>query len=402
MNLIATLSLVLIALASLLLVLAIYGRLRQGSGVLAALAGASVVLERRDGVQLTGILQATAAGLELQSAIRGAAGQPALPASILLYAVEYDAIESISRETADAAASRRQSYRQTRLHRFLNRLGDAVDGLLSRQARVTAWDGVPGDALAPRRILGYDGNRWDPMLARSLGQRVIFHCVLGNAQYERMGVLGAYDQRFLLLTDVLLPRSQVFPLPQSQTQVTTDAVHIRRSGSRLEIRNRSPYPLLLDELHMAEKNRELGMMIEPGASFSIHTDQPLAAPCELRCQIVHQVDMILPRRTTLIRYRTATADILPLFDAGILLQPDASLQTREEELRWELRQHPQNALAAASLGRLLYRKGQWPEAESYLQQALQTPKSLPDSGQRLRLELIQLQRRQGNPSANQS
>ncbi|NOZ73404.1 MAG: hypothetical protein GXP38_16130, partial [Chloroflexi bacterium] len=198
--------------------------------------------------------------------------------------------------------------------------------------------------------------------------------------------------------DALFPRSQLLILAANQNQLTTADVQLQREGRRLEIHNRSVYPLLLDDLRMAGKVRELGMMIKEGDSFAIYLDHPSTEPCELHCQIVQHLDIILPRRTTLLRYRTETAEILPIFDVGILLQSSAAEQAREEELRWELRQHPHNALAAASLGRLLYRQGRWREAEQYMQQALHAPKALPDGGQRVRLELSQLRRRQGEPT----
>ncbi len=395
---IGTVALLLIAIAAILALLAAVAALQGPPSVLHVFAGSLVLLQRRDGGQISGILRPTATGLELQSDLRPQADAPPAPASILVYAVEYDAIERIQR--LSAGGGRLPARRTNPARRLWYRLGDAVDNLRGRTGQIVRWPAVPEHALAPPPVLGYDGNRWDPMLEHCLGQRVVFQCVLGNMQFERMGVLSAYDQHFLLFSQVLLPRSVSYSL--SQPDIKTEVVNIRRQGLRMEIHNRSPYPLLLDELHVGEQVRELGMMIAAGASFSMHLEQASAANDELRCQIVEQVDLILPRRTTLIRYRTAAADILPLFDAGFALQPVSNWQSREEELRWTLRNRPHDAMTAASLGRLLYQQGRWAEAESYWQQALQSAQALPDAGQRVRLELSQLRRRLGKAQDNQS
>lgn len=393
-NVLATLALLILATASLLLGLALVSYVR-GPSVLSAFEGSNVLLERRDGAQVSGILHSLREGISLQSAMQLVAGEPATPAHILLSRFEYDQIESISRPALKPVGRRSAPAGARRRDRWLRRLGDLMAILLQQPPRAWRLTIAQKAALVEAPLLGYTGNRYDPLLESCLQRPVIFQCLLGHARYEYMGILAGYDPDFLLLRNVLRPRSYILPLPSPEQPLEREHITIRRQANHLSITNTGPHPLLLDELIIGEQRQELGMLLAPDGSFHLHLDPAHTGRSRLHCQIVEESDLILPRHSTLVRARPDSEDIVPLFDAGLALET-ASLQSREEELRQELRRRPGNVLAIAALGRLLYRQGRWQEAETYLRQALQNAHALPDGGARVRVELSLLQQRQAN------
>ncbi|RME81956.1 MAG: tetratricopeptide repeat protein, partial [Caldilineae bacterium] len=336
---------------------------------------------------------------------------PQAEASYIHYAVEYDDIEAIYRDVEGLRPAEQQRRLQDlgepappqrwtrRLTVFLDSIFDlASDGLASVvgsetpiRAVVIDLPNVPQQSL----VVGYTGNRYDPLLERSLGKRVVCQMVLGDALYERVGRLHTYSRQFLLLCDVPFPREHLLTVrPQESMPTVVANVRVVHTGQQLEVTNLTPYPLLLDALHMGERVRDLGMVLEPKATFRLNIEVPQASECSLVCKVVRKVDLIIPRSRAVVRYRAGRDDTSYLYDVGIALSERAYDQKEEERLRWELRNQPGNAVAAASLARLLYRKGALAEAERYYRQALSQPRSLPDSGKRIARELEHLRRLQ--------
>lgn len=402
LNLLVAAALLLLIAALLGLLLAILWRARPDR-CLQAFDGYFVVVEGQGGRQTAGVMRLAAAGFELISP--AAAEMGPIAASTLHYAAAYPHIRRIWREVGTLSArerSRRLHDRErllagrSRWQRGLDMTLDAgaaflatVSGRAPRiQSRTagSAADRVPW----PDPLIGYAGNRFDPLLEACLGQRVICQLLLGDTLYERVGLLAAYSPDFLLLLDVPFPQPGQIALAAGQEMQQEWGLHLELTGRHLQISNQTPYPLLLDALRTGDKVKELSILLQPQQQLGLNLD--VAGACEITYQAVREIDLLAPRQNALIRQR-ADAGQQGLFAVGVALAWDEADQAQEERLRWDLRQHPHNAAAAASLARLLYRRGALAEAEEWFQQALAQPRALADGGQRAAGELAELQRR---------
>ncbi len=412
LNLLLLTILMLALLLAILLLMAAFGRRRKQDRTLHAFEGYFVTVERRNGRIWSGILHLTTSGFEIRFPTAGSGNVPPAEASYIHYAVEYDALQALYRDVEGMGPEERKR-RETDLRpengrRLHTRWQDMLDTIEQGIAILTDREQVPlaveiegaghNDMSGNRYLVGYVGNRHDPLLEGNLGQRMVCQLVVQDSVFERIGTLQAYSKRFLLLSDVLYPSARVLYLGREEHPRVETEVRLEQNGRRLEITNLSPYPLLLDDLRMGEKVKDLGMVLEPQQSFHVVLERTEEIDCELRCQIVRRLDIILPRARAVVRYRAGHEDNRHLFDIGIALSPTRASPEQEERLRWELRQHPHNATAAASLGRLLYRRGDFAEAEGFFVTALQQPQALPDNGIRVHYELEQLRRyRQSTP-----
>lgn len=408
---------VLIAGAVGLLVAAI-SRQQRPDRCLSAFEGYFVTVERQDGRRWSGILRLTETGFELEYPAGGSADSPQTEASYIHYAVEYDDIQAIYRDVEGLTAAERSRrhadlenrfqppesrQRQRRFNRFMDNLLDTASELFSsiagRPQAVAGVEVAGPDATTPgimRHIVGYAGNRYDPLLERSVGQRVISHLVLDGTVYERVGTLQTYSPDFLALVDVPLPQNGLVTIGGEENEREEAGMKVEKAGGHLQITNLTAYPLLLDTLRMDDKIKELGMVLNPKQKLGLNLEAERVSGCEIRSKIVQNLDLIVPRRRAVIRYRTSAPDMHGLFDVGIALEAKSESDEQEERLRWELRQHPNNAVVAASLARLLYHRGALIEAEDYYQQALSHSRALADGGQRASKELEQLRRHQNH------
>ncbi|MEZ4705740.1 MAG: tetratricopeptide repeat protein [Caldilineaceae bacterium] len=82
-----------------------------------------------------------------------------------------------------------------------------------------------------------------------------------------------------------------------------------------------------------------------------------------------------------------------MFDLGIVLRGNSLAEARETRLRRQLQANPKSALAAVNLAAVLMQRGEYDEAEKWLQQAMCAKAELPDNGRRARMLLNEMQRR---------
>lgn len=408
--------LLVVLLAALALLLATYARQRRLDRALQAFEDYFVTVERQDGRTWSGVLKQTSTGFEVRYPSDESATPPPLEASYIHYAVEYTDLQAIYRDIEGLNETERRRRREDlqrsfepdakakrhlRFQGWSNRIGDTISDAVAAVAerpeplRVVKNSQSAGPQPTSRnQLIGYMGNRYDPLIERCLGNRVVCQLVLGDICYERSATLLTYSDRFLVLVDALFPQQRILSLAPESATMEEAHVRMELQDRRLQITNLNIYPLLLDRVDRGGRKKELGMMVEPEGSFTLTLDTANDEPCELHCQIVRKLDMIVPREHALIRYRIARDDNRYLFDIGIALAPPPEESDEEEKLRWELKQHPNNAMAAASLGRMLYRKGDLAGAEVYLARALKNARSLPDNGLRVHQELAQLQQQQ--------
>jgi uncharacterized protein HemY len=85
-----------------------------------------------------------------------------------------------------------------------------------------------------------------------------------------------------------------------------------------------------------------------------------------------------------------------IFDVGVIFSDDKRLKMQEERLREQLELDPNDIVAAANLGAVLIKQGEYIEAEKWLTMALAHSDELPDGGRRAQMEMRELQRRQAS------
>jgi len=397
------LALILLLLGAALIGLLLAARWRaRPDRCLQAFDGYFVSVEGQEGRQAAGVLRLSATGFELAAA--GGGEDPGAEPRSLHFAVAYPHIQRIWRDVGMLGArerSRRLHDRERLLQRrspWSRRCDQGLDALAALSGRGPQVQGRvaahPARVAWPDPLIGYAGNRFDPLLEASLGQRVLCQLLLDGVLYERAGVLAAYSPDFLLLFDVPFPQPARITLAPGAEPRQEGGLRLQLTGRHLQIDNLTPYPLLLDTLRAGDAVKELGILLPPQEQLGLNLDG--IGACEIAFQSVREIDLLAPRRNAILRQR---ADVGQdgLFAVGVALTGDENDQAQEERLRWELRQHPHNAAAAASLARLLSRRGALAEAEEWFRQALTLaqaqPRALADGGQRVANELAELQRR---------
>lgn len=372
--------------------------------------GYPVILEKQSGRLVSGKLRLTPDGFELLYP-DGAAQREV---SYLVYNAELEDIQAIYRpldalSPQQVEARRRMlqgTVRPSRTQRMRRQLGNFVDTAVSdaldwlvfiltgstRERRDDPLSRASREHLQQigKNIVGYVGTRPDALLERQVGSRVVVEIVEDDVIFERVGLLKEYSAHFLELWDVLYPQTHSVPLTAASSAADLQVI---AEGQTLRIRNPGTHPVLLEQLHMGGEKRELHALVEPQEEITLHLNGPLAG-ARLTFQAVRLLDVIVPRSHALVRHRVVADDPAALFDIGIALRITPAEEAQEEELRRRLRQNPQDALAAASLGRLLYRRGELAEAEQYLSHALKLHRFLPDGGKRVQQELHLVRKRQ--------
>ena len=140
-------------------------------------------------------------------------------------------------------------------------------------------------------------------------------------------------------------------------------MRLELAGNRLSITNRSPYPLLLDTLTLGDQGHDVGVALAAGATLALaSTSGPDPVHARLPGSGQSRPDCAPPARRRPLSY--PPGQVHGLFDIGVDLATNRPSE-QEERLRWELREHPSDAAAAAGLARLLYRRGAMAEAEGY-------------------------------------
>lgn len=379
---------------------------RRRDRAIRLLDGFLVTLEREDGVRRAGVLRINRDGLTLEYALPATGDTPTVPITYLHYEAEWQALNAIYR-FEDELGKQEHEQRQGQLdatsptwgNRRQWRTGQWIDRLTEQI--IALWMALRGRSLpeasfhriphSQRRLLtGYAGDNVNTMLDENLGKQVVVRHLANNFLHRHQGLLVAYSRYFLFLAQTPTSQQVNVHLSPAKGAGQEFTLRWRWKNGQLEIRNLSHYPLLLDHIRLGEKVRDLSMMIAEESAFTLHVEDSARDEVVLTARIIREADMLLPRNRAIVRYAADLPGHLAALDVGVALTPPDERDAEELRLRREMKQHPANPAVAAALARHLYQKGQLDEAEHYYKKALADARRLPDSGERVQLELTRL------------
>ena len=390
-----------------LIVLILVGlRRRRRDRAIRLLDGFLVTLEREDGIRRAGVLRINRDGLTLEYALPATGNTPTVPITYLHYEAEWRAMNAIYRfedelskedreqrvRQLDAAAPTLSVRRRWRPDQWIDRLTEQSIALwLHLRGRTFPEASFQRIPRSQRQLLtGYAGDNVNDLLDENLGKQVVVRHFANDFLHRHQGLLVAYSRYFLFLAQT--PISQQVDVQLSPEKGAGQEFTLRWhwKNSQLEIRNLSRYPLLLDHIRLGEKVRDLSMMIAEESAFTLHVEPPARGEAALAARIIREADVLLPRNRAIVRYTADLPGHLAALDVSVALAPPDENDAEELRLRRELKQHPANPAIAAALARHLYQKGKLDEAEHYYKKALADARRLPDSGERVQLELTRL------------
>lgn len=384
----------------------------------------NVTLQKTDGKRVWGRMELSAGGIEFTFPQR--AGSDATKASYLLYVGEYKLIESILRHAdrltdaerrlrdADIARSFHPGPLRMLARRLRNFLGSATDSLrdvlalvLGRvqkmQDRYVAAEGTSTLTKLGGSVLTEVSSAHDPLLERHIGQRVVVEVIEDDEIHEHAGIFKEYSATFLHLLDVEYPHTWTLEAADGET-VESAKVTVGCDAAALRVTNGGDRPVLIVSLAVAEAERAVDALVEPGGTISLPA---VAGRIRLQLQTVRDLDMIVPRSRSTVRHRAerlgtvaepeSTWDVV--FDLGTLLGRRPDDEQVEAELRRLVEQAPTDAAAAARLGAMLLKREDFAAAGRWLRAAYNLRDSLPDGGRRVRMQLRELARRVAQRSA---
>lgn len=379
----------------------------------------NVTLQKTDGKRVWGRMELSAGGIEFNFPHRE--GSDVTKTSYLLYAAEYKLIESILRHAdrlteaerrlrdADIARSFHPGPLRTLARRIRNFLGSATDSLrdvlalvLGRvqkmQDRYVAAEGTSTLTKLGGSVLTEVSAAHDPLLERHIGQRVVMEVIETDEIHEHAGIFKEYSASFLHLLDVEYPQAWTLEADPGET-VAWAKVTVGVEAATVRVSNAGDRPVLIVSLAVAEVERAVDALVEPGGAIAL----PLAdvGRIGLRLEMIRDVDIIVPRSRSTIRHRTeppggaaepeSAWDIV--FDLGTLLGRRADDEQVEADLRRLVEQDPGDAAAAARLGAMLLKRQDHTGAGRWLRAAYNLRDTLPDGGRRVRMQLRELSRR---------
>jgi len=230
-----------------------------------------------------------------------------------------------------------------------------------------------------KNIIGYVGTRYDPLLERYVGSRVVVEVVEQETVYEYVGIFKEYSADFLEVLDVFRPERHTVTVSAEEPEKVHEDMKLRLRDGALTLHNRRVQPVLLEQLVCGDHKRVLNVVLDPDqeVTFELSTN---AESAQIQFKVVRRVDMIVPRAHALVRHRAEQEEPGTLFDIGIALQWTNEAARREQELRHLLMRDPTDAMSANALAGLLIQRGEWEEARRLLQQALAYRDKLPDHG----------------------
>jgi len=392
---------ILIALAGLFILVFAGLKRRKRDRALKLLDSFNVTLEWEDGTRRTGVMRALGDSVMLTFD-----DAPQTSTTWLHYAPEWDLVTGVyrfndnlnehdlSRRMAQVKALQKAASLPKQAHpgKWLDKIADQAlavwAGLTRRPFPEPAYRAVTTDTQ--HLLAGYAGDAHNALLEMLLGKAVVVQHVARGRIHQRSGVLLAYSHRFLFLVNV--PVLQIITIKFEQGDKEDQHLNLkwRWQNNQLEIRNLGLFPLLLDQILVGDVVRDLSMMIEPNSAFSLHIKRPARENVRLIARIMREADIVLPRNKAVVRFGVKASGQLPLLDIARLLPTSAASEDEEQRLRRELKQHPLNPAAAATLARQLVEKGRISEAERFYEMALSDARHLPDKGQRVQLELSYL------------
>jgi hypothetical protein len=364
---------------------------REKDRVLNAFSGYHITLEKVNGRLVWGEMTLQPTGMELiyRSDVQD---EQHVETSYILYKDEFPQIQAVYRY-CDEMESKQWQRREQELRRcfhpgFWQRLrrrsrnvvnlvsdslGQAI-GILVGQIQASTQGLTAGSedyiSNVGKNIVGYVGTRYDPLLERYVGTRVVVEVTEGDTVYEHIGILKDYTADFLEILDVHYP---------NQT-----AVHVREEDCCVEqgLRVvREDETLYLQQLRFDDQVTPLNAVLDKDDDLDLHLPVGAAgANIDLDVKIVRHLDWILPRSHALIRHKAERYDPDQVFDIGFVLKMDRHHGDREEYYLKALEENPENAPYALALGQLLFQRGEMDAAARWFQQALDHRDYLHDGG----------------------
>ncbi|MEZ4661362.1 MAG: hypothetical protein R2911_27750 [Caldilineaceae bacterium] len=380
--------------------------------------GYHVTLERADGKHVWGVMELEATGLELcyRNAVQD---EEHIEASYIMYADEYEDIRAIFRYVDDLTEENKRK-READLQRafypsLLRMLGRRsrhftataseslaeVFGLLVGRLRKPAGRYITDSSEAHLRDLGANvigrvGTSHDPLLERYIGEKVVVEVLeSGDEVHEHVGIFKNYSADFIEILDVQFPQRHLLDLAAERERESV-FLTAKVEGKTLKVTNNTTQPILIQSIGAGEQEEMINVVAAARETIELYP-QNLNEAVQLNTRVVRELDMIVPRTRCLVRHRASSykQELIPeiVFDLGIVLRGNSLAEARETRLRRQLQANPKSALAAVNLGAVLMQRGEYDEAERWLQQAICAKADLPDNGRRARMLLSEMQRR---------
>ncbi|NOZ27863.1 MAG: tetratricopeptide repeat protein [Chloroflexi bacterium] len=385
-----------------------YLRSIQRDRCLKSFDGFHIFVEMKDGRMIWGTMSLESTGMELlyRDSVHD---EQHIETSYILYRDEYGNIQAIYRYT-DQLTPENIERRNRDLERsfhpglfrrlgrktrdFINTASDSVNEALNlvlgrvRAPTVPVITDTSQKYLTQvgKNIIGYVGTRYDPLLERYVGSRVVIEVVEGDTVNEYVGVFKEYSSDFLELLDVFHPEKHTITVSREEPEKARSDVEIRLEGPHLTLSNHHAQPVLLERLMYGEDERALNVVLDPGQDVTLTLEGEVEA-VQVEFKVVRSVDMIVPRAHALVRHRAERYDPERFFDIGVSLRWTSEAARREQRLRRLLAQDPTDAASATALAGLLIQRGEWEEARRWLEQALMYSDKLLDHGKRARQQL---------------
>lgn len=376
-------------------------------------SGYHVTLEKTDGRLVWGELSLQPTGLELiyRSDVQD---EHHVETSFILYKEEFSQIQAIYRycdELSEAQQSRREkelhhsfhpglwSRLRRRSRNFLNLISDSLNqaiGILVGQIQSSSQSMTAGsdDYLSQvgQSIVGYVGTKYDPLLERYVGTKVVVEVTEDGVVYEHIGVFKDYTSEFLEILDVHYPnQTQVRVLEEECCEEQN--LRVVRDGDVLHVSNVGQTSLFLQRLRVGSEAKPLNAVLDKDDELTLHLPQDASAnDVELDVKIIRHLDWVLPRSHALIRHKAERYDPDQVFDIGVVLRLDRYTDEEERYLR-SLEQDTDNAPCALELGQLFFQRGEFKEAERWFRHALEHKENLHDGGKLAERQLRYIERK---------
>jgi hypothetical protein len=373
---------------------------REKDRVLNAFSGYHITLEKLDGRLVWGEMVLHPTGLELIYR-NDVQDEQHVETSYILYKDEFQQIQAVYRYCDEMESEqwqrRAEDLKRTfhpgfwqRLRRrsrnvvnlVSDSLGQAI-GILVGQIQTSTQGLTAGseDYISDvgKNIIGYVGTKYDPLLERYVGTRVVVEVTEGGTVYEHIGILKDYTADFLEILDVHYPNQTAVHVREEDC-CEEQSLRVVREGDTLHVANVGENSLYLQRLRCGDQVTPLNAVLDKDDELDLHLPEGVTdTNVDLDVKIVRHLDWVLPRSHALIRHKAERYDPDQVFDIGFVLKLDR--YTVEEDRYMErLRENPADAPCAVELGQLLFQRGALADAEHWFRQALKHRSNLHDGG----------------------
>jgi tetratricopeptide (TPR) repeat protein len=395
-----------------------YFRSRERDRVLKDFSEYHVTLETVKGGLVWGKMRLLPTGIELtyQSDVQD---EHHIETSYVLYKDEFSQVQAIYRyldEIDGEQWKRRQREWEKTFHpglsrrlqrhtrNLLNTMSDSLSqaiGILVGYAQTSTKRISPGSdaylSKVSQSIIGYVGTKYDPLLERYVGTKVVVEVTEGDKVYEHIGVLKDYTADYLEILDVQYPKQAVLEVDQQDECREEKNWRVERHGDSLHVSNIGEASLLVERLRIGDQVTPLNAVLDKDDELSLHLPPGTGENSVLvDVKVVRQLDWILPRAHALVRHKAERYNPDYVFDIGMMLRRD-HLTADEERYLEVLREKPEDAASALQLGQLLFQRGRLDEAERWFRQALKYGENLPDGGRLAARQLRYIESKRSGP-----